>query len=464
MELKAPGRFSEEIRLEVPDRSQRNQILHAIARRMPKATPACLSDISLMTEGQSPAELLLTCQQSLSNQFAELVAGIDLLAPIGLETLADFVIGQGQMAKRRGKKKKDARPKKGGVKTMMSLDPFGALFGDDDDDDDDDFDEALDEQEQDYGDADGFEQLEAEFDRQLRGEERTKKRVRVKKRTSSDAFGSDQPRPASPNAGDPFASPKQQQSGADPFATVPAKPATPVKANQSDPFARPAADPFGRAKEEDPFASTDAPDSAKKRKKVHKSKSQQAEDDSNEPQSPRQADPFAAPAQKADPFAVPPGRQNDPFAAAPAKAPPAAPIADDAPSPKRKIKKRKSGEDEVPAASSPGRSPSQDDPFASFPAANTQKPAEDPFAPKGGKPAAHDDPFAAGPAKSRQAQEDPFAVAPKPKQAQEDPFAVAPKPKPADPFAAAPAKPPPAAAPAASGEAHGKKKKKKSSK
>jgi SpoVK/Ycf46/Vps4 family AAA+-type ATPase len=55
---RSPNRFSDKIRLEIPNQNARYQILRGDWRKIRKASPSSLSDMRMMTEGQTPTEVI----------------------------------------------------------------------------------------------------------------------------------------------------------------------------------------------------------------------------------------------------------------------------------------------------------------------------------------------------------------------------------------------------------------------
>jgi len=76
--LRRPGRFDREIRIGVPDRNGRKEILQIHTRRMPLSEDVDLDEISDITHGFTGADLAALCREAAMNALRRFLPKIDL--------------------------------------------------------------------------------------------------------------------------------------------------------------------------------------------------------------------------------------------------------------------------------------------------------------------------------------------------------------------------------------------------
>ncbi|OHS98108.1 hypothetical protein TRFO_35526 [Tritrichomonas foetus] len=140
-DFKPPNRFSEVIKINMPTRDERANILRAMTRKMMLTSPGAIDDMASMTEGQTASDLLLICQKTILSHLSYLLSLFDLSNPnVPLDDLKEIAVGQGVYSashNRRIKKNiKEPKKKKTAVK-LNKLDPFGDLVNDEDSDESD---------------------------------------------------------------------------------------------------------------------------------------------------------------------------------------------------------------------------------------------------------------------------------------------------------------------------------------
>ena len=296
-EFTPPRRFHEEIKLGIPGTKQRTQVLKVMTRRMPISSANAFDDITVMTEGKTPSDLLWICEKSLVNQLRNLVMAYDNSSRrVDLNQLREIAIGQGQFDRKKMKKNDTKQKRKAKKGKKKNLDVFDDILKEDEDEDGESPREndklftmgggkQFEEHEELFGDSNPF------AVKENRSGQFKKKSKRHRKHDVTNPFGKSKPVdpfgsvPESSFGGedkkqeelddrmsDPFATGRGLNFGMkgtsnDPFSTAPPKSMTD---DDSDPFAmsiRKAGereDVFGRSTktqvdESDPFASVNKP-------------------------------------------------------------------------------------------------------------------------------------------------------------------------------------------------------------
>jgi len=85
--LRRPGRFDREIRIDVPDRGGRKEILQIHTRGMPKSKDCNLEDLSEITYGFVGADLTALAREAAMNALRRYLPEIDLEKPIPIDVL-----------------------------------------------------------------------------------------------------------------------------------------------------------------------------------------------------------------------------------------------------------------------------------------------------------------------------------------------------------------------------------------
>ena len=468
-----PRRFREEIKLTIPGSNQRTQVLKVMTRKMPISSANAFDDITVMTEGKTPSDLLWICEKSLVNQLQNLVAAYDVATrKVDLNQLREIAIGQGQFDRKNMKKKSDSKPKRKAKKgKKKNLDVFDDILKGEEEEDGET--PAADDRLFTMGGARSLDQKPDLFCvKDSKTGQFKKKSRRHRKHDVNDPFGkaghgkSIDPFGVVNDSGenstskmdetddrmsDPFATGRGLNFGMamkpdnDPFSMAPPK--SPME-DQNDPFAmvskKPAEsdDVFALPPKletptrkdnmfntgDDPFALMQRPASSVENPMSSKKSALEEEIFAPSPRS-HKPDPFA-PSGKTDPFA--PHHQKElsnPL--------PKSPSHDDpfAPKPVTPVQTSASFSGKVIGRSlrdAIHQSPKptlNDDPFAIKKQSTSSK--DDPFAPSHSSSRSTGDPFAPHPTPPRPAGDDgPFSVTPKstPKPGNDSPFAPSPKP------------------------------------
>ncbi|MCX6665483.1 MAG: CDC48 family AAA ATPase [Euryarchaeota archaeon] len=90
--LRRPGRFDREIRIDVPDRKGRKEIMQIHTRGMPMTEDCSLDDLSDITYGFVGADLMALAREAAMNALRRYLPEIDLEKPIPVDVLEKMVV------------------------------------------------------------------------------------------------------------------------------------------------------------------------------------------------------------------------------------------------------------------------------------------------------------------------------------------------------------------------------------
>ena len=90
--LRRPGRFDREIRIDVPDRKGRKEILQIHTRGMPMTEDCSLDDLADITYGFVGADLMALAREAAMNALRRYLPEIDLEKPIPVDVLEKMVV------------------------------------------------------------------------------------------------------------------------------------------------------------------------------------------------------------------------------------------------------------------------------------------------------------------------------------------------------------------------------------